>query len=413
MSDTRSVRGALGRRIAFRALESVHGGAVVLRYPDGRGRRFGDDSGPEARVDVHRPEALWTALARRPRLALGESYVDGLWDCDDLVALFSILGRNLDAASRTPLARAAGRIQRLLPDSSQRQTVEVAPGNLQAHYDLGNDLFELMLDPTMTYSCAYWERPGLSLREAQEAKLRTICRKLRLHPDDHVLEIGCGWGSFAILAAREHGCRVTGLTLSPSQAALARARVREAGLESRIEIREQDYRLVPDTYSKVASIEMLEAIGYAEYDRYFRAIDRLLAPGGIAVVQTIAIPDERFERYRRTRDWIQEYVFPGALLPSLEAIARSVARTRVMITGLEEIGIGYAPTLRAWRENVWRHVDAIRGLGYDDRFLRLWTYYLAYCEAAFAIRALRDVQLVLSRPFNNTLPHHPEVRLTY
>ena len=189
--------------------------------------------------------------------------------------------------------------------------------------------------------------------------------------------------------------------------------MREAGLEDRVEIREQDYRQVTETYSKVASIEMLEAIGYAEYDRYFRSIDHLLAPGGIAVVQTIAIPDERFERYRRTRDWIQQHVFPGALLPSLEAIARSVARTRLMITGLEEIGIGYAPTLHTWRENVWQNVDSVRALGYDDRFLRLWTFYLAYCEAAFAIRALRNVQLVLSRPFNDTLPLYPEERLTY
>lgn len=413
MSDPRSARGALGRRIVFRALGAIRGGTVVLRYPDGRGRRFGDDAGPVVHVDVRRPEALWTAIARRPRISIGETYVDGLWDCDDLVALFSILGRNLDAASHGPVARAARRLQRLLPDPSQRQTVAVAPGNLQAHYDLGNELFELMLDPTMTYSCAYWERPGASLQEAQEAKLRTICRKLRLGRDDRVLEIGCGWGSFAILAAREHGCRVTGLTLSPSQAALARKRVREAGLEHLVEIREQDYRHVAGTYSRVVSIEMLEAIGHAEYDRYFRTVDRLLAPGGIAVVQTIGIPDERFERYRRTRDWIQEHVFPGALLPSLEVIARSVARTRLMITGLEEIGIGYAPTLRAWRENVWRNVDAVRALGYDDRFLRLWTFYLAYCEAAFAIRALRDVQLVLSRPFNDTLPNHPEARLTF
>ena len=413
MSEAWTITGAVARRLAFRALEGVRGGAVVLRYPDGRGRRFGEGDGPTVLVDVRRPDALWSSIARRPRIAIGESYVDGHWDCDDLVGLFALLGRNLDAASDTPLARAAHRAQRVLPDLSERQTLRVAPGNLQAHYDLGNELFELMLDPTMTYSCAYWERPEMSLEEAQLAKLRTICRKLRLDAADHVLEIGCGWGSLAILAAREHGCRVTGLTLSPSQAALARARVREAGLEDRVEIREQDYRQVTETYSKVASIEMLEAIGYAEYDRYFSTIDRLLAPGGIAVVQTIGIPDERFERYRRTRDWIQQHVFPGALLPSLEAIARSVARTRLMITGLEEIGIGYAPTLRSWRENVCWNVDSIRALGYDDRFLRLWTFYLAYCEAAFAIRALRDVQLVLSRPFNDTLPIYPEERLTY
>lgn len=413
MSEARSTAGALARRAVFRALAGVRGGTVTLRFPDGRGRRFGDGAGPAVLVDVHDPEALWQAFARRPRLALGEAYVAGAWDCDDLVTLLSLLGRSLEAAAERPLPRLAGRLQRLLPDRAERQTEAVAPANLQAHYDLGNELFELMLDPTMTYSCAYWERPGMSLEEAQVAKLETVCRKLRLGPEDHVLEIGCGWGSLAIHAAREHGCRVTGLTLSPSQAALARERVRAAGLEERVEIREQDYRSVPETFTRIASIEMLEAIGYAEYDRYFATIDRLLAPDGIAVVQTIGVPDERFERYRRTRDWIQEHVFPGSLLPSLEVIARSVARTRLMITGLEEIGIGYARTLRCWRENVWENVDRVRALGYDERFLRLWTFYLAYCEAGFEIRALRDVQLVLTRPFNDTLPPYPEPRLTY
>jgi cyclopropane-fatty-acyl-phospholipid synthase len=409
----RSLTGAVARRAAHQALAGIRGGAVVLRYPDGRGRRLGDGDGPTVLVDVRRPEALWAAIGRRPRVGVGESYVDGHWDCDDLPTLFALLGRNLDAASRTPLGRTAHRLQELLPDRSEHQTVAVAPGNLRAHYDLGNELFALMLDPTMTYSCAYWERPGTTLEEAQRAKLRVVCRKLRLTPDDHVLEIGCGWGSFAILAAREHGCRVTGLTLSPSQAALARERVRDAGVDDRVEIREQDYRTTTGVFSRIVSIEMLEAIGYAEYDTYFRALDRLLAPNGTAVVQTIAIPDERFERYRRTHDWIQEHVFPGALLPSLEVIARSVGRTRLMITGLEEIGIGYAETLRAWCENVWRNVDAVKALGYDDRFLRLWSFYLAYCEAAFAIRALRDVQLVLTRPYDDTLPRYPAERVTY
>ena len=299
------------------------------------------------------------------------------------------------------------------PDFSQRQTAANAVDNIHAHYDLGNDLFELMLDPTMTYSCAYWEEPGMSLEEAQLAKLRRVCTKLRLGPGDHLLEIGCGWGSLAVVAARESGCRVTGLTLSPSQARLARERVSAAGLDPKIDILERDYRTVGGTYSKIASIEMIEAIGHAEHATYFSAIDRLLAPDGIALVQAIGVPDEQYERYRRTPDWIQQYVFPGSLLVSLAAVARAAARTRLMIVGVEEIGIGYAATLRAWRANVDRHADEIRALGYDERFLRIWQFYLCYCEAGFTVRALRNMQITFSRPFNDALPVRPDLETSF
>jgi cyclopropane-fatty-acyl-phospholipid synthase len=395
------------------ALEHVRGGTVVLRFPDGRGRRFGDGEGPTVVVDVRQPEALWERLGRRTRVGVGEAYVDGAWDCDDLVTLFSILGRSIHAASERPAIRRLRALQQRRPHLPERQTLSVARDNIHAHYDLGNDLFQLMLDPTMSYSCAYWEHHEQTLEEAQRAKLRRICEKLRLGPDDHVLEIGCGWGGFAIHAATEHGCRVTGLTISPAQAALARERVVAAGVGDRVEIVERDYRLVSGTFTKLASIEMFEAIGLAEYETYFATIDRLLAPGGVAVVQTIGVPDDVFERYRRTPDWIQETIFPGSLLPSLEAIARALATTRLMLYGVEEIGIGYARTLRTWRENVWANVEAVRALGYDERFLRVWTYYLAYCEAGFAIRALRDVQLVLARSFDEELPALPSVRPTY
>jgi cyclopropane-fatty-acyl-phospholipid synthase len=291
--------------------------------------------------------------------------------------------------------------------------MEVARDSILAHYDLGNDLFELMLDPTMTYSCAYWERPGMTLEEAQRAKLRHIAGKLVLGPGDHVLEIGCGWGGFALVAAREYGCRVTGLTLSPSQAAFARERVAAAGLEDRVVILEQDYRLIRGHFTKIVSIEMLEAIGLAEYRNYFSAVDRLLAPDGLACVQTIGVPDHRFERYRRRPDWIQQTIFPGSLLPSLGAIAGAVATTRLLIQDVEEIGIGYARTLREWRENVCRNVARLGALGYDERFLRLWDFYLAYCEAGFAIRSLRDMQIVLTRAGNAVLPEFPATRSSF
>ncbi len=399
----------VARRLAFRALSALEGGEVVLRYPDGRGRRFGDGQGPSIRVELRRPELFWRKLGTRTRVGFGESYVDGDWDCDDLVGLFSLIGRNLETTGEHPMLKRLYRLQELRPDRRQRQTPTVARHNIHAHYDLGNDLFEVMLDPTMAYSCAYWERPGMTLEEAQRAKVRVICEKLSLGPDDHVLEIGCGWGGFAIQAARDHGCRVTGLTLSPSQADLARERVEAAGLGHLVEIREEDYRATEGRFTKIASIEMFEAIGLAEYGNYFSAIDRLLPREGIACIQTIGVPDWRFERYRRRPDWIQQVIFPGSLLPSLQAIANAVAGTRLQINGVEEIGFGYARTLREWRGNVEGNLEAIRGFGYDERFLRLWRFYLTYCEAGFAIRSLRDMQIVLSHSSNDALPEFPRV----
>ena len=310
-----NVAGEVVRKIVFGALGGLRGGELVLRYPDGRGRRFGDGAGPRVVVDLRRPDAFWRKLALRTRVGFGESYVDGDWDVDDLVAFFELLSRNLDAVARNPWVGRLYRLQELRPNRLPKQTPETARKSIHAHYDLGNDLFRLMLDPTMTYSCAYWERPEMTLEEAQVAKYHAICEKLHLSGDDHVLEIGCGWGGFAMHAAREYGCRVTALTISRAQHELASERVREAGLGELVEIREQDYRCVEGTYSRVASIEMLEAIGDAEHERYFAAIDRLLDPAGIAVIQTIAIPDERFERYRRAPDWIQQYVFPGLFDP--------------------------------------------------------------------------------------------------
>jgi len=403
----------VARRLAFRALSALEGGEVVLRYPDGRGRRFGDGNGPSIAVELRRPDAFWRKLGTRTRVGFGESYVDGDWDCNDLVGLFSLIGRNLETTAAHPTLKRLYRLQELRPDRRPRQTLAAARNNIHAHYDLGNDLFELMLDPTMAYSCAYWERPGMTLEEAQRAKVRHICEKLGLGPGDRVLEIGCGWGGFAIQAATDYGCRVTGLTLSPSQAGFARERIDSAGLRNRIEIREQDYRLTEGRFTRIVSIEMFEAIGLAEYGNYFSAVDRLLTPGGIACIQTIGVPDWRFERYRRRPDWIQQTIFPGSLLPSLEAITRAVAGTRLQINGVEEIGFGYARTLRKWRQNVRRNTERIRKLGYDDRFLRIWTFYLAYCEAGFAIRSLRDMQIVLTHSANDALPEFPTVRPGY
>ena len=381
-------------RVLTRALAGLHEGTLVARLPGGSERTFGD--GPAERMDVADTSRLIRRLATRGTIGLGESYQAGEWTSPDLVGLLELLYRNAEAAveQRPRLAR----VMKARPRPNRRQGLLHARRNIEYHYDLGNDLFRLMLDETMTYSCAVFEREDEPLADAQRRKLRLVCDKLGLGPDDHVLEIGCGWGSFALTAAGEYGARVTGLTLSPAQAELARARVREAGLDERVRIIEEDYRVHQGSYSKLASIEMIEAIGAKQFPVFFSACDRLLARGGRACVQTILIPDHRWNRYRRSPDWIERYVFPGCLIPSLEALQRAAAKgSRLTLSHLEEIGLHYAETLRRWRATFLARLPEVRALGYDEHFVRTWDFYLASCEAGFRTRALRDTQLVLER----------------
>jgi len=373
-----------------RALDGLEGGTLEVELPGGGTRRFG--AGPPVRLAIH-DGAFFRRLATRGKLGLGESYTAGEWDSDDLVALFDLLLRNTDrAAARHARTR---RVLELRPRLRRRNGLARSRRNIAYHYDLGNELFAVMLDETMAYSCAVFDRPELTLAEAQRAKYERLSRLLELGPRDHVLEIGCGWGGFAEYAARRHGCRVTGITISREQATLARERTR--GLP--VEILEQDYRQVEGGYSKVVSIEMVEAIGADQFGTFFATIDRVLAPGGHVAVQSILVPEQRWDRYRRTPDWIERYVFPGCLIPSLEALTNAAARHSWLgIYGVDEIGEHYAETLRRWRASFHRRIEEVRGLGYDLRFERTWDFYLAFCEAAFRMRALRDAQLLLARP---------------
>jgi cyclopropane-fatty-acyl-phospholipid synthase len=389
----------VARRCLERALPQLEGGTLAVSLPDGTERRFG--SGPDVRVEIA-DTGLFRRLATRGKIGLGESYQAGEWRSDDLVAFFELLLRNADAA--------AARHPRLVRVLSARPSLRARNGrrrarrNIAYHYDLGNDLFALFLDETMTYSCAVFDEPTEPLALAQTRKYAQIADQLRLGPDDRVLEIGCGWGGFALYAAGERGAHVTALTISPSQAALARHRVSEAGLADRIEIVEQDYRAHEGSYTKLASIEMLEAIGERQYPTFFAACDRLLERRGIACIQTILVPDQRWNRYRKTPDWIERYLFPGCLIPSLTALTRAMTESSALtVHGVHEIGHHYAETLRRWRERFHARIDDVRALGYDERFVRTWDFYLGYCEAAFRTRSLRDVQLTLTRPFNEAL----------
>ena len=384
-------------RVAFPIVERVfrglEGGTLEARLPDGSTRSFG--SGPTVRLDVL-DDRLFSRVATHGSIGLGEAYQEGWWRSDDLVRFLELLLENA-ALGRERHPRLS-RFLQARPRSNRRQGLLAARRNIAAHYDLGNDLFELMLDPTLTYSCAIFESLDESLEEAQLRKLRRVCEKLELRPGDRVLEIGCGWGSFALVAAGEFGAHVTGLTLSAEQASLARERVAAAGLEGRVAILEEDYRVHRGSYDKVASIEMIEAIGEKQFPVFFDAVDRLLGPGGRACVQTILIPDERWPRYRKTPDWIERHVFPGCLIPSLAALTQAMARgSRLTVAGVEEIGTNYAETLRRWRERFLAAHAEVRALGYDERFVRTWDFYLAVCEAGFRTRWLRDAQVVLTR----------------
>jgi cyclopropane-fatty-acyl-phospholipid synthase len=399
-----AARGSLLDRVAIAVLERVmphlEGGTLEVRLPNGSTRSFG--SGPAVLLTIE-SDRFFRRLATRGKLGLGESFTAGEWHADDLVAFLELLLRNADtAAERYP------RLNRFLnarPRPNRRQGLLHARRNIGYHYDLGNDLFQLMLDETMTYSCGIFEAEGESLEQAQLRKLRRVCDRLGLQEGDRVLEIGCGWGSFALVAAGEYGAHVTGLTISGEQAALARERVVVAGLGDRIEIVEEDYRAHRGSYAKVASIEMLEAIGERQFPTFFSSCDRFLEPGGIACVQTILVPDNRWERYRRSPDWIERYVFPGCLIPSMTALTTAMtSSSALMVHEVEEIGFHYAETLRRWGERFHERLGDVRALGYDERFEKTWDFYLAFCEAAFRTRALRDVQLVLTRPFNERLP---------
>jgi cyclopropane-fatty-acyl-phospholipid synthase len=386
----------IASNILDRSLAHLEGGTLEVQLPGGsKVRRFG--SGPGVTMTIH-DRRFFRRVATRGKVGVGESYTAGEWDSDNLVSLFELLLRNAAAA-----AKRHARVRRLLesrPRLNRRNGFLRARRNIAYHYDLGNELFELMLDETMTYSCAVFEGADERLANAQRRKYQRVCSKLRLEPGDRVLEIGCGWGGFAAFAAREHGCSVTGLTISAEQAALARERT--AGLD--VTILEEDYRHHEGSYTKVASIEMLEAIGEQQFRTYFETIDRLLDPGGLACVQTILVPDDRWDRYRKTPDWIEQYVFPGCLIPSLTALTRAMTRSSaLMVHEVDEIGFHYAETLRRWRRNFLKNLDEVRRLGYDEQFERTWNFYLAFCEAAFRTRALRNVQLTLTRPFNESL----------
>ena len=381
---------------AARAAWRSDAGRLDLILPDGRRLRLGGDGAADAVAHVRDERAL-ARLLLRGELGAGEAYVAGEWDADDLVAVIRLFLRATRArgleSPLTRLGRLPVRVRHWRAGNSRTGSAR----NIHAHYDLGNDFYRLFLDDSMAYSCALWPRPDITLDEAQAAKAERLCGWLDLGAGDHLLEIGGGWGGLAIHAARTRGCRVTAITISRQQLAEAQARVAAAGVADRVDIAFCDYRDLTGTFDKVVSVEMLEAVGLRYLPGYFATVASVLRPGGRAVIQSITMPDDRFEAYRRGVDWMQTYVFPGSLIPSLGAIRGALAGSGLAITDLDDIGPDYAPTLRVWRQRFEAQLAAVRALGHSEAFIRTWRLYLAFSEAAFAERTLGDHQIVLER----------------
>ena len=398
------------QKIIFKALQRMTEGFFEFQMPDGSMRMVGNPQATlraRARVNNYR---FFKRSALFGDIGFGESYVDGDWDSEDLtsiVAWFILNQENSPAQSGSTaghvlinLFQCWNRLHHLVRPNS----IETCRKNIAEHYDLGNDFYRLWLDPTMTYSSALFTSPAQSLEEAQSAKYDALCRKLRLTPGDRVLEIGSGWGGFACHAAKNYGCHITTVTISKAQYDYASARIQREGVADRVEIRLQDYRDIQGKFDKIVSIEMMEALGDHYLEVYFRQIHSLLARDGLVALQYITVPDCRHKELRDGVDWIQKHIFPGSLLLSVSRVNQAINRTGdLSLFEMQDLGDSYARTLRLWCDSFNAQVDAVRALGFDNRFIRKWNYYLSYCEAAFAMRNISVVQAVYARPNSGAL----------
>ncbi|MFO0948522.1 MAG: cyclopropane-fatty-acyl-phospholipid synthase family protein [Planctomycetota bacterium] len=388
----------LARSTLTKRLHGMRGGALVLRDSAGT-VRLGETSDLEATVKVHRPRFYRRAILGGS-LAVADTYLQGDWDCDDLTSLFRLFLRNSNASDRLDNRFAkwmnlGNRVLHLLRNNS----IKGSRKNIQAHYDLGNDFYQMWLDETMAYSSGIFSRWDASMKEASTEKFDRICRKLALRPTDNVLEIGTGFGGLAMHAAKNYGCRVTTTTISNEQYAFARQQIDRHGLSDRITLLQRDYRDLAGRFDKIVSIEMIEAVGHQYLDQFFRQCGNLLRENGTMLLQSIIMPEKHYPRYLSSVDFIQRYVFPGGSLPSVSALLESAGRTSdLRFVHLEDFAPHYAETLRRWRGSFHRHIDAVRGLGYPERLVRMWNYYLCYCEAAFEERYIGVMHLQFDGP---------------
>jgi cyclopropane-fatty-acyl-phospholipid synthase len=392
---------SLGRSLLFAQLKKITQGQLTLIDSQGT-HHFGQpntDHPLHATLHVKHPQ-LYADAAFGGSVGAGEAYIRGLWSCDDLVSIVRIFVINRDVLNgmdsgwsfiSQPFLK--------LFHFWNRNSKAGSARNIAAHYDIGNELYELMLDETMAYSCGIFDSPETTLHQASIAKFEAACRKLDLQPTDHLLEIGTGWGGLAIYAAQHYGCRVTTTTISTQQYALAKAKIEAAGLSDRITLLQQDYRQLRGQYDKLVSIEMIEAVGAQYLDTYLSSCSKLLKPEGAMLLQAITIRDQLYAQALKSVDYIQRFIFPGSFIPSVNAISQSLNKvTDLKIYNLEDIGPHYATTLRFWRERFFAHIEKVKALGYSESFIRMWEYYLCYCEGGFTERQLGVVQILLTKP---------------
>ncbi len=391
----------MARRALFSLLQKISHGKLTL-LENGQLHSFGtgtDHDDLQGVITVHHPR-LYTRIFFGGTIGAAEAYMEGLWSADNLTAVMRILAVNQNAFKNMEkgLARLTAPFYKLY-HSVRKNTKSGSRKNILAHYDLGDDFYKLFLDETMTYSCGIFETAESSLREASEAKYDRICRKLKLSATDRVLEIGSGWGGFSIYAAGNYGAHVTTTTISDHQHQFAARRIKAAGLEDRITLLKKDYRDLKGNFDKLVSIEMIEAVGHQFYKTFFQTCSRLLKDDGLMALQAITIGDQIFDRHKRSVDFIKRYIFPGSCIPSITAISRAIAgATDLQIVHLKDITPHYAHTLREWRRRFFDNIGKVRALGFSDKFIRMWEYYLCYCEGGFAERYIGDVQMILAKP---------------
>lgn len=403
-----SAKSTFYRDIVLKFLYKMDKGRLNLVLPSGENISIGDGmSDITAYITVNDTDFFKRCILYGD-IGFGEAYVDGLWDTGNITNVIKWVLLNIENAPGVSGSKTQAFALNLLKwfnklsHLKRANTVAGSRKNISEHYDLDNDFFATFLDPTMTYSSAYFYKDGLSLQQAQLAKYERLCRQLQLKATDHVLEIGSGWGGNAIYIAKQYGCRVTSLTISEEQLKMAQERAITEGVADKVAFILKDYRLADGHFDKIVSIEMLEAVGDTYLDVYFKKCQQLLKKNGILALQVITCPDSRYESLKKGVDWIQKHIFPGSLLPSIAAINNAVNRTGdLTMVDLKEMGLHYASTLQSWYDRFNSNLNQIRALGFDEHFIRKWNYYLCYCEAAFAMRNINVMQIVYARP-NNT-----------
>jgi cyclopropane-fatty-acyl-phospholipid synthase len=394
-------------RIVLDFLGKMPLGRLTLTLPTGEEVLLGNGEGGVTAEITIKDSDFFRRIFLYGDIGFGEAYTDGIWETDNITQVIRWFILNIEHAPGVSGSKAQAftlnifRIFNRIFHKKRANNLDGARKNIAEHYDLHNDFFALFLDPSMTYSSAYFLEEGMNLQEAQMAKYERLAGQLKLQSSDHVLEIGSGWGGNAIFMAKKYGCRVTSITISEEQLKLARTRVEEAGLSDQVKIELCDYRLLQGTFDKIISIEMLEAVGHEFLEQYFKRCHELLKKGGLLAIQVITCPDSRYDSLRKGVDWIQKHIFPGTLLPSVAAINKAINNTSdLSLVDLKDIGLHYARTLSSWHDTFNTKLEEVKKLGFDETFIRKWNYYLCYCEAAFGMRNIQVMQMVYSRPNN-------------